>query len=119
MIDNIFKKEQYSIINLYGLLPFNPPTMITNFISTNILSITLTFLYYINNSLQGKYMSNDSPMKGMFSNDLLFFIITNIFLPLTVTRNLTSCFLISIIIILTINNLFRLALEKYFEKKYI
>ena len=118
-LDNIFQRDIYSLINLYGLLPFSLPKIITNFISTNILSVIVTFLYYINNSLQSNYMNTENPMKSLLPNDFLFSSITNIFLPLTVTRNLNSCFLICIICILIINNIFRLVVSKYFEKKYI
>lgn len=119
-LDNIFQKDAYSLINLYGLLPFSIPTIITKHISTDILAVMLAFVYYVNNSLQGNYMKTDNnPLSSLLPNDFLFSIISNIFLPLVIARNLTSCFLISIIIILIVNNLFRIIIEKYFEKKYL
>ena len=118
-IENIFNKDQYSLINLYGLLPFNVPKMISNFISTDILSFVFVFIYYINNQLQGEYTKGDNPMKGLLPNDGLFTFIQNVFIPLLITRDIPSCMVICIIIILTINNIIRIMIGKYFEKKYM
>lgn len=119
-LENVFERDKYSLVNLYGLMGFIPTKiilLINKYIATDILSITATGLYYFNRNLESNYTKVENTI-SLFPNDWLFNLIQNIILPLVITRGLTSCFLLVIIFILIINNLFRISMEKYFEKKY-
>jgi hypothetical protein len=118
-IQDLMMQDPYSILNLYGLLKFKIPLLITKNISTDILSLTAIYLYTNNNknnNLLNSSSNNNSSFNNVsFDNNNVFKII-QLFLLGSLSKSLSSGFLICLIFILLASNLFKFFIQKYFNK---
>jgi hypothetical protein len=115
-IKDLMSPDPYSILNLYGLLKINIPAFISNNISTDILSLVAIFIYNNNNRINSNTF-NSSEKNINFDNNSIFKTI-QLFLLVTFAKTLSSAFIISLIFILIMSNIFQKITENYFLKKY-
>ena len=108
-LTNLMGKDEYSIINLYNLLPFSINATLQSKLPTDVISIVLVYLLHLNTKKQ-----DSGSMDNVF---FVFFQKIQILFQLIFFKDVNNCYCLILTIIIGITLLFKMFLKNYFQKQ--